>query len=150
MDVTALKRRARRFLRVFVILRTGEFLLIITLASAWGFLEENRVFFNTSAYYLNSVVHKLQFSFAVTFVYYITSMYIFFSMVIFVATEILYGLNSRNISFVNALPYAIHGFILLSMARYPTILSIMWILIVIFNFYIPKRLEEKLFGPPES
>lgn len=150
MAVTARKHRLGRFLRIYSILRAVEFLFIVALVSAAQFLDENGLSFNTAADFLDSVVDMLRYSFAIALAYYIAFIYIVFSLVIFGAVEISVGLTSRNIPFVNALSYAIHGLIMLHMAHYPIIFFSIWVLIVVFNFYIPKRLEKKLFGPPES
>ena len=153
MDVTALKRRSRRILRVFAILRAVEFLFILSLVNVVRYFEKNHPSFNTAAVYLDYVAGMLKVSFAFTVAYYIFFMYIFFSLAIFILVEILVGLNSRNISFVNALPYAAHGFVLVSMAsnsRDLWIIWFLWALIVIFNFYSPKILGKKLFRPPAS
>ena len=151
MDVTALKRRARRFLRIFGTLRLAEFLFAAVVLSVWGgFFEEKSPSLNIEPYSLGALFRALAGSLFVGVVYYVIFMYLFFSVAVFLVVEIWIGLKPKNISLVNALPYTAHGLVLIREAAEPTAPLVMWALIVVFNFYIPKRLEKKLFGPPES
>ena len=70
--------------------------------------------------------------------------YILFSIIAFLIVEFTVGINKKNISYLNFLPYFLHSLpIMLGMlgGSVGIGLWIIWVLINIFNFFSPKLLK---------
>jgi len=77
--------------------------------------------------------------------------YAAFSLVVFLVVHFTVGLNPRNISYVNTLPYALHAFPILSgfaLGGEPAepFFWVLYGLIIVFNVFSPRILGEFMRG----